>query len=38
MSTAANGNYVLSTIPNTKHGRISPTKRFCDVPINRPNK
>lgn len=28
MCTAATGNYVLSTIPNAKHGRISPTKRF----------
>lgn len=33
MSTASNGNYVLSTIPNTKHGRISPTKRFVDVAL-----
>jgi hypothetical protein len=31
MSTKKDGNYVLSTIPTVKHGRISPSKRFVDM-------
>lgn len=31
MGTRKDGNYVLSTIPTVKHGRISPGKRFVDL-------